>query len=240
MIYAVLADIHGNDIALEAVIADAQKQGATGFICVGDIVGYGAEPGRCLERVRNLGCACVAGNHDRAIAGVGDLATFNSDAHASALWTRQRLSAEERDFLAGLPLTATVDSATIVHGSLQDPEQFNYILSLWDAVQTFRRMTQPLCFVGHSHVAGFFHLDDSVTYSVAEHLHLTAKGRVIVNAGSVGQPRDCDPRAAYALYDVGQKTVSLRRVTYDWEAAAQKILAAGLPEMNAYRLALGQ
>ena len=240
MKYAILADVHGNATALEAVIADARKQGAEEYVCVGDIVGYGAEPESCIARVTGLCRAAVAGNHDRAATGRNDMESFNPDARDSALWTRERLSSAHRQYLDSLPLSLDIEGASVVHGSLYLPEQFNYILCSMDALGTFERMTQSLCFVGHTHVPLFFTLDGALACEYGENLALKKDVRAIVNAGSVGQPRDEDRRASYALYDSGERTVSVRRVGYDWEAAAEKILAAGLPKMNAYRLALGQ
>ena len=240
MKYAVLADVHANLTALNAVLEDAEDNGVEAYCCVGDMIGYGAEPVECITRLRSLTSDFVAGNHDAAAAGLTDLRFFNTDAYDSVIWTRDQLTPAHLRFVSTLPLVAEIEGAVIVHGSLHVPAAFNYILSAEDALATFSVMEHSLCFVGHSHVPGNFCLDGQLSYGRDEALELGDDVKVIVNVGSVGQPRDDDRRASYAIYDSEARTVITRRVDYDWEEASRKILAAGLPEMNAYRLSMGQ
>jgi len=238
--YAVLADVHANLTALNSVLEDADNNGVEVYCCVGDMIGYGAEPVECIARLRSLTSDFVAGNHDVAAAGLTDLRFFNSDAYDSVVWTRDQLTPAHLRFVSKLPLVAEIEGAVLVHGSLHVPDAFHYILSAEDALATFSLMEHSLCFVGHSHVPGIFCLDGQLSYVRDEVLELGDEMKTIVNVGSVGQPRDDDRRASYVIYDSQARTVTTRRVEYDWEEASRKILEAGLPEMNAYLLSMGQ
>ncbi len=240
MKYGVFADVHANLVALDAVLQDAENNGVEAYCCTGDIVGYGAEPAGCIARLRSLATEFVAGNHDAAAAGLTDLQFFNADAYDSVMWTRDQLSPEDLRFVSALPLVAELDSAMAVHASPHVPAAFTYILSVDDALAAFAAMERSLCFIGHSHVPGNFYLDDQLTYGRDAFVELLDDMKAIVNVGSVGQPRDEDRRASYAIYDSDARTVTTRRVDYDWEEAGRRILDAGLPEMNAYRLSRGQ
>ena len=243
MIYCVFGDVHGNLEALEAVLADAEKQGAERYLCVGDIVGYGADPGPCLERVRALTTQVVAGNHDCAVVGRAEIEYFNHFAKAAVLWTREQLSPGQQAFLAGLPLTLTVNSLTVVHATVHKPAEFGYIESAFVARQSFHALDTAVGFVGHSHVPVTFFYEqsgDEIWFTQDEEIPLGEFSKSIVNIGSVGQPRDDNWMAAYALYDSGANVVTIRRVSYDIETAKRKILDAGLPEVLAARLALGR
>ena len=243
MRYAFIADIHGNLEALLAVLADLDRQQISVILCLGDIVGYGADPIRCIAVVRERAMHVVAGNHDYAAAGKISCDEFNEFARAAIAWTRRHLSEEEKDWLRQLPLIVHLDDFSMVHSSLHRPEEFNYIESAHDAAECFREMQKPLCFVGHSHVPVVF-FDSGKSPIPPYRLDLVnpvpVEGRMIVNVGSVGQPRDEDPRAAYCIYDSDASTVEIRRVTYEIEAAADKVRAAGLPELLAFRLRLGR
>ena len=243
MIYCVFGDVHGNLEALEAVLADAEKQGAERYLCVGDIVGYGADPGPCLERVRALTTQVVAGNHDCAVVGRAEIEYFNHFAKAAVLWTREQLSPGQQAFLAGLPLTLTVNNLTVVHATVHNPAEFGYIESAFVARQSFQALETAVGFVGHSHVPVTFFYEESgdeIWFTQDEEIPLGEFSKSIVNIGSVGQPRDDNWMAAYALYDSGANVVTIRRVSYDIETAKRKILDAGLPEVLAARLALGR
>jgi len=241
--YAFIADIHGNLDALLAVLADLDGQQIDEIACLGDIVGYAADPARCIAVVRERARHVVAGNHDYAAAGRISCEEFNEFARSAIMWTRRQLSDEEKEWLGQLLLVMHLDAFSIVHSSLWRPEDFNYIESGQDAAECFREMQKPLCFVGHSHVPVVF-FDTSASVMPLYRLDLSSpvlvEGRMIVNVGSVGQPRDEDPRAAYGIYDSDANTVLIRRVTYDIEAAADKVRAAGLPELLAFRLRLGR
>jgi diadenosine tetraphosphatase ApaH/serine/threonine PP2A family protein phosphatase len=245
--YAVLSDVHGNLEALSTVLADAASEGALGILCLGDAVGYGADPVPCIELLGERSTRMVAGNHEHGALGLLDVRWFNSAARAAALWTRDRLGADHQSFLSGLPLATTHGEATCVHASPRRPEEWDYLLSAEDGFQAFGDFATRLCFVGHSHRPGVWSLgssgpayEDLAGPAFHDHRIPFHDGRrYIINVGSVGQPRDRDPRAAYVLWDEDERSVTLRRVTYDHKAAAAKILRAGLPRALADRLAHG-
>jgi diadenosine tetraphosphatase ApaH/serine/threonine PP2A family protein phosphatase len=241
--YCILADVHGNLEALEAVLADADKRGAERYVCVGDIVGYGANPSECVARVRTLTTQIVAGNHDCAVVGRADVEYFNLYARDAVLWTRAHLLPEDHAFLSGLPLTLQANGLTLVHATVHEPELFGYIESALAARLSFEALQTDIAFVGHSHVPVTFFYEprgDEIWYSQDAEIPLGDFSKSIINVGSVGQPRDDNPQAAYALYDSAERTVTIRRVPYDVETARRKILAAGLPEILATRLLLGR
>ena len=240
MRYAILSDIHGNLEALDAVLADAGSR-ADAVLCLGDIVGYGADPAACLERIAARAEAVVAGNHDHGVAGLLDLAWFNDWARAAAEWTQSRLDDDHRAWLGTRPLVHVIDDATLVHASPARPEEWDYLISAADGYEAFPAFETRVCFVGHSHRPGAWSLgssgpthDPNATETVFEHGR-----RYLINVGSVGQPRDRDARAAYALWDTDEHRVTIRRVPYDLATARGKILAAGLPTFLAERLLMG-
>jgi diadenosine tetraphosphatase ApaH/serine/threonine PP2A family protein phosphatase len=238
--YAIVSDVHGNVDALRAVLDDAAPR-ADAVLCLGDSVGYGADPGPCVELLAERARAIVAGNHEHAVVGLLDLSWFNRYARAAAEWTRERLDDDHRAWLGGLPLTAELADATLVHASPEAPEEWDYLVTPDDGWAAFPHFTTRWCFVGHSHVPGAWSLGSSGPdfEPRPEVIAAEAGRRYIVNVGSVGQPRDRDPRAAYAVWDVETGRVVLRRVPYDVEAARGKIVAAGLPRFLADRLAAG-
>jgi diadenosine tetraphosphatase ApaH/serine/threonine PP2A family protein phosphatase len=246
MRYAVVSDVHGNAEALQAVLADAEGQGVRDVLCLGDTVGYGAEPVACLEIVGDRATAVVAGNHEHGAAGLMDLAWFNPAARAAAVWTRGCLGRDHHRYLARLPLLANVGEASLVHASPDRPWEWEYLVSPEDGFSAFAAFGERLCFVGHSHVPAVWSLgssgpDFTGRFAAWPHrIRLEAGRRYLINVGSVGQPRDRDPRAAYAIWDLDARLVTIRRVPYDTEAAARKILAAGLPAALAERLAGGR
>ncbi len=243
--YAIFSDIHANLEALTAVLTDAADQGALVGLCLGDLVGYGADPEACIERVGERAGAVVAGNHEHGALGLMDLDWFNPFARAAALWTRERLDVDHACYLERLPLVTTVEEATLVHASPRHPEEWDYLVSPDDGFEVFADFATRLCFVGHSHLPMVWSLGSSGPRYVSGLTAPRAKVRLedgrryIINVGSVGQPRDRDPRAAYAIWDRDERSVSIRRVDYDRRAAAGKIIAAGLPRSLADRLAHG-
>lgn len=245
MRYAVLSDVHANLEALTAVLADAAAEGAETVLCLGDLVGYGADPVPCVETLAPRAASLVAGNHEYGAAGLMDLEWFNPVAHAAILWTRDRLSEDTSRFLSALPLSATVGDACLVHASPRHPEEWDYLLSAEDGFEVFGEFPTRLCFIGHSHRPGVWSVGfDGPTFvptfpAWPTPVRLEDGRRYLINVGSVGQPRDRDPRAAYALWDRDRREVTIRRVDYDHRAAAAKIIAAGLPRMLADRLARG-
>jgi diadenosine tetraphosphatase ApaH/serine/threonine PP2A family protein phosphatase len=238
--YAVLSDIHGNLEALRAVLTDASGR-ADGVLCLGDVVGYGADPIACVDIIGARARAVVAGNHEYAVTGRMDLAWFNHYARAAAEWTRERLDVDCAGYLSALPLIAELDEATLVHASPRYPEEWDYLVTADDGLDAFEAFATRLCFVGHSHLPAVWSLGSSgPDYERGEvDVRLDVGRRYIVNVGSVGQPRDRDPRAAYALWDVDARQVTIRRVPYDIAGARAKIHAAGLPRFLADRLATG-
>jgi len=251
MRYAVLSDVHGNLEALTAVLALLSSHRIDQYICLGDVVGYGAEPGACLERLRALDAAMVAGNHEQACIGKLDLNWFNEAARAAILWTRDRLSFTELDALRRLPLTDSVGPFTLVHATLRYPERFDYLVDIGQAVETLTICRTLMCAAGHTHLPCFIEYDRAHrqvarVLTSANELERVAfmddpqSRRYLLNPGSVGQPRDGDPRASVAVVDIGAKRFSIHRVPYDVAAAQEKIRQAGLPAFLADRLAFGR
>ncbi|HOW42527.1 MAG TPA: metallophosphoesterase family protein [Candidatus Omnitrophota bacterium] len=241
MRYAVFSDIHANLEALDAVLQACRCQRIDAYLCVGDIVGYGADPAACIDRTRSVANVIVAGNHDWAVCGQTDIATFNPFACAAIEWTRTALSAPERAFLASLPLTFANADCTLTHGTLHEPEQFHYLTDGFIAWPTFRLLQTTVCFIGHTHIAGvFMEGADRQACRISDTAFVAQPGnRYIVNVGSVGQPRDSHPAAAYCIFDSQELTVNILRVDYDIAAARKKIIAAGLPRFLGDRLLSG-
>jgi diadenosine tetraphosphatase ApaH/serine/threonine PP2A family protein phosphatase len=238
--YAILSDVHGNLEALQAVLADSAGR-ADALLCLGDTVGYGADPAPCLEAVAERALAVVAGNHEWGVTGRLPLGWFNRWARAALAWTRARLDGDQRAWLGALPLRREVEDATLVHASPAEPEEWDYLLTADDGFRVFGAFETRWCFVGHSHVPGAWSLGSSGPEHHPRPTSFAAERgrRYLVNVGSVGQPRDTDPRAAYAIWEPGAGRVEIRRVPYDVGAARGKILEARLPAILAERLATG-
>ena len=240
MRYGVIADIHGNLEALQAVLDQLDGAGVEQIICAGDIVGYGASPKECIRITRKRAAAVVAGNHDWAVAGKVDTNSFNGDAKDSVDWTRDHLSPDEIAYLGQLPLTVSMEDIALVHSSLCLPEYFGYIQTLYDAQLCFQELKESVAFVGHSHAPVTFLDGNPIEYFVKRRFTIPADRKSIINVGSVGQPRDMDYRACYVIFDSDTGEVTLNRVDYDRAAAVEAILDAELPVTNAYRLQLGR
>ncbi len=239
----ILSDIHANWEALEAVLAQAEGR-YDRILCCGDIVGYGADPDRVIDWVRANVASVIRGNHDKACAGLDDLEWFHPAAKRSALWTRKVTRPENVDYLKNLPRgPETMDGFQILHGSPIDEDE--YLISEQDAAQTFPYVEVAVSFFGHTHVQGGFGAMNRQVRRIpgvaGESFGLEMEGEALylINPGSVGQPRDGDPRAAYAVYDEAQSRVMYYRVAYDVAGAQKKILGAGLPEVLATRLTTG-
>jgi len=235
----VLSDIHANLTALESVIADAGEFDAAW--CLGDIVGYGPDPNECLDVVRALpGLVCVLGNHDAAMIGEIDSEAFNPEARVSIEWTKETVTEENMAFMVDLPKHIAVDRVTIVHGSPRAPT-FEYLLHPYTATLNFAYFETDFSFFGHTHIPTIFRLrngyaDLAVLEAPAE---FALEPRLMINPGSVGQPRDRDPRAAYAIYDTTGNRWEYRRVEYDIAAVQDRMKAVGLPLKHIQRLAEG-
>jgi predicted phosphodiesterase len=241
MRYALISDIHSNTEALEAVLKDAHEQKAESYLCLGDIVGYGAEPSACLERVRGLNGTVIAGNHDYAVCEKTDTSYFNTYARKAVQWTMQQLSKTQLEYLGKLPLVYESKNYCLAHGSLNGPENWEYILAEEDAMHSFELLKQRILFVGHSHVPFIFTLENGQVSGAEPHdFTLSPGAKYIVNIGSVGQPRDMDNRASYCIFDEEKSSVHFRRIPYDFRSTQKKILDAKLPELLALRLELGR
>ena len=240
MRYAVLGDIHGNLQALNAVLDDMKDLGVESILCVGDVVGYGANPVECLQIMRERDVAIVAGNHDWAALGKVSVEYFNADARDSMEWTCGQLSRQDVDYLESMPLVEMRDCITLVHSNPFGPEYFDYIQTLYDVMLTFQHLETPIAFVGHSHVPVMFSESEPLDCFLVPRHQMEPGVRMVVNVGSVGQPRDLDPRASYTVYDEDERIIHMRRVEYDIHGAAEAIRAAGLPSTNAARLELGR
>jgi diadenosine tetraphosphatase ApaH/serine/threonine PP2A family protein phosphatase len=211
------------------------------IVFVGDAVGYGAEPSEAIARVRSMACASVVGNHDYVASGREEPIYFNPVAREAILWTRDRLSEEERDYLGGLDLCAELKDFTIVHATPLNPLGWEYLFSGEEVMRNFDAFRERLCFIGHSHVPMVFCLDSkgNLEMEAPGRLSLKEGARYIINIGSVGQPRDNDPRACYVVYDSDKQSVDFIRVSYDITGAGEKIVKAGLPPYLARRLVQG-
>jgi predicted phosphodiesterase len=239
---AVVSDIHGNLAALEAVLAALDSEAPDELWCLGDLVGYGARPNECCAAIEARASFCLVGNHDLAVRGTIDLEEFSGDAGAAARWTREVLTPDALAFLNRLSPEGARENVAMFHGSARDPV-WEYVLSDDAALTTLEMTKEPIVLVGHSHAALHVALrDDDVDGGLAPagtELDLRDR-RTLLNPGSVGQPRDGDPRAAYLVLDLEARTASFRRAEYDVARTQAEIREAGLPEMLAARLALGQ
>lgn len=243
MRYAIISDIHGNLEALEAAAQELSGERIDEFILLGDMVGYGADPLAVIKTARSYGPkASIAGNHDWGSVGMTDISGFNKEAAFAIRWTAKMLDEDSAGYLKGLPLVAIIGNMTLVHGSLENPSEFNYILNDGDAYITMSLMKTPVCFVGHSHVPGIYRYKprDLEVFSAGSKVSIEPAYRYLVNAGSIGQPRDGDPRASYAIFDEARGVVEIKRVSYDITKAQRKMLDAGLPATLVYRLREGK
>jgi predicted phosphodiesterase len=241
MKFAIISDIHANLDAFQVVLEDTKTQGCTHYVCLGDVVGYNANPRECLEIVRSMGMPCVKGNHDEYCSTEEKLDGFNPHAAAAVNWTRAQLKADDKQWLSDLKYSRMVQTFTIVHATLDAPQRWGYIFTKLDAAASFPYQNTPVCFFGHTHVPVAFVRDGPVvrggTYSK---FRVEAGKKYFVNVGAVGQPRDNNPKAAYVVYDPDEGSIELRRLDYDIAAAQKKILAAGLPPRLAERLDYGK
>ena len=238
---AILGDIHANIDALSVVLRDCQEQGVTEYLCTGDVVGYNACPHECLAWIRELGCPVVKGNHDHYVASEQNLEDFNPAAAAVVEWTRDQLDAEEIAWLRDLPFSVTDKGITIVHSTMDHPENFGYVFDHQQAETNFIQQKTPICFHGHTHCPMIYEKQMNGIYRIdPQDIQLKPGRKYFINVGSVGQPRDGDPRASFAIFDSDERQVTLHRVEYDIAEAQRRILAAGLPQRLADRLAQGR
>ncbi|HTY45318.1 MAG TPA: metallophosphoesterase family protein [Patescibacteria group bacterium] len=242
MRYGIFSDVHSNLEALDAVLDAYENEHIDAYLCVGDIVGYAANPNECIEKVRALAEVTVAGNHDWASVGLFSEDYFNPYAKEAIYWTRGNLYATSKQFLESLQLVYENQDLTLVHGTLDGAGNFDYMIDEFVARDSFRILHTDICFVGHLHTTGVFAKDKSggIVYGEPNQLQLKEGDQYIVNVGSVGQPRDGNPDAAYCIYDTEKKEVRIKRVRYDTEAARTKIIKAGIPVKLGDRLLEGR
>jgi len=239
--YAVFSDVHGNLQALQSVARRIRDLNVDRCICLGDIVGYGGNPNECVAEVRDLADGGVAGNHDHAVLGTTDITYFNYNARNAVLWGREVLTEENRRYLEEIPLVLREGSILFVHSSPRNPEEWHYVLSSDAADEAFEHFEEDVCLIGHSHRPLLAAKQDGrpCSVEVPGRTRLEKGFRYILNEGSVGQPRDEDPRACFLLLDTDQRTAAIERVEYDIGAAQRAILDAGLPAALAERLEHG-
>src|ERR1041384_875923 len=240
MKYAVIADIHANLEALDVVLADIKEQHCTHFCCVGDVVGYNANPKECLDIIRSMGMPCVKGNHDEYCSSEDDLIGFNPHAAAAVDWTRKQLTKEDRQWLSELKYVRLVSSFSMVHATLDGPQRWGYVFDKLAAAASFTYQNTSVCFFGHTHVPVAFIRDSVVRGGTYSKFKVEPGRKYFVNVGSVGQPRDGNPKAAYVIYDLDEGSIELRRLDYDIPKAPKKIPRGGLPPRLAHRLAEGK
>jgi len=240
MRFAIFSDIHSNLEALEAILADANESRCTHFVCLGDVVGYNANPHECVERVREMDCPIVKGNHDEQASLDKSSRDFNELAEHAIEWTRDNLTEEDKEWLRGMRFQRQVRDFTIVHATLDTPAQWGYVFNNLDAAASFTYQHTAVCFFGHTHVPMAFIRDEGIKRVRIEQLRIDMTKKYFINTGSVGQPRDADWRAAYCIYDLDKNVVEQRRVKYDLATAQKKIIKAGLPRLLAERLAIGR
>lgn len=241
MRYGIFSDVHSNLEAFEAVLEVYKKENIDKYLCVGDIVGYGANPDECIQLVKGLNCVCVAGNHDVSTYDLDITKNFTDIARIAAEWTFDKISEFNKDYLRSLKYTYEEEDLILVHASLDRPEEFFYIENSSDARDNFTYQERQLCFVGHSHAPLIFRQsDEDIELLNSFKIKIDEFSKYLVNVGSVGQPRDRDNRAAYCVFDTEEKTVEIKRIGYNILPAAEKILKAGLPARLAERLFEGQ
>jgi predicted phosphodiesterase len=248
MLYLLLSDVHANLEALEAVLGDARQRYRSfdKILCLGDLVGYGADPEGAADRIREISTLVIRGNHDKAVALGENLEWFNPAARDATYWTLRQLKSETVDYLRDLPKgPVAVNGFQICHGSPLDEDE--YIISTGDAEFLDGQLEAGLVFFGHTHLQGGFRILRGHVIPIShpmphdtESVQIEEDSYYLLNPGSVGQPRDQDPRAAYAVYDSDHRVFTMHRVHYDIAAAQRKILDAGLPDKLAYRLAVGR
>lgn len=241
MTTALISDVHANLEALQTVLKAIDERGVRRILCLGDVVGYGASPNECLKLVQDRCEMVLLGNHDSAASGGPEAARFNPNARAAALWTAKVLTPAHRDYLRGLCLSQRVESFLFVHASPAAPRDWEYIFDRFDAEPQFQFFSEAVCFIGHTHQPAIFERTDSgCVFVPPTRLRFDAGRRYIVNVGSVGQPRDRDPRACLVFLHEGAGEVEFVRVPYDVAGAQQKIRDAHLPPVLATRLATGE
>jgi predicted phosphodiesterase len=239
--YAIISDVHANLEALNAVLKEIEKERIDEILFLGDSVGYGPNPNECIESLRDSTEVILAGNHDWAAIGMTDITYFNPYARAAIEWTEDVLSDENKTFLRELPVAKKLrhGSILLVHSTPKEPEQWHYLSSMWDAYINFHFFTEKICFIGHSHVPAIIEAPPEGELRLyPSHVEIKDGHRYIINVGSVGQPRDGNPDAAYVLFN--EDSIEIRRVSYDIVLTQKKMRKAGLPSYLIDRLVVGR
>lgn len=242
MRYGIFSDIHSNLEAFDSVIKAYKSEAIDKYLCIGDVVGYATNPKECIEKVSKLAMITVAGNHDWAAVNLFSLDYFNEIAKEALLWARRNIDDTDRIFLESLKPTYKNKDFTLVHGTLDNPQEFNYMTDGYIAEETFRILDTNICFVGHTHHPGAFIKDknESMHYRQDGSYDIKPDNKYIINVGSVGQPRDANPKAAYCIYDSEKREVRIKRIAYDFESSRKKIIDAGLAKFLGDRLLSGR
>ena len=240
MKYAIVADIHGNLEAFQVVLEDAKAQKCTHYACLGDVVGYNANPKECLDIVRSMGMPCVKGNHDEYCSNDGDLEGFNPHAAEAVNWTRNQITEDDRKWLRELKYIRLVASFSLVHATLDGPQRWGYVFDKLAAAASFTYQNTSVCFFGHTHVPVAFIRDSVVRGGTYSKFKIEPGRKYFINVGSVGQPRDGNPKSSYVIYDLDEGSIEIRRLDYDIAKTQAKIRAVGLPERLAERLDHGK
>jgi len=236
MSIAIVSDIHANLEALQVVLESIRKKQADEIYCLGDIVGYGPNPNECVQLIREKCTRVLVGNHDYAAIGKADISYFNPNAKSAALWTRKKLKSEHMQYLSKLKFTHQNDEMLMVHASPTNPKHWYYVMSAEDASMEMQAFSQALCFIGHSHLPVIYTAERAIKTS---HFRFEPEQKYVVNVGSVGQPRDGNPKACYALYEPTTKELEYVRLAYDVQTTYSKIIKEGLPTFLADRLLKG-
>jgi predicted phosphodiesterase len=240
MRYAIIADIHGNLEAFQTVLDDIKTQNIQQIVCLGDVVGYNANPKECLDIVRAMNVPIVKGNHDEYCSSEDQLEGFNPHAAEAVIWTRNQLTTDDRQWLRDLKYTRMVANFTIVHATLDAPQRWGYVFDKLAAAASFPYQNTQMCFFGHTHVPVAFMRDTAVRGGTYSKFKIDPAKKYFINVGAVGQPRDNNPKSGYVVYDTDAGTIELRRLDYDIATTQAKIRAAGLPERLAERLEFGR
>lgn len=242
MRYGIFSDVHSNLEALESVIAAYKQESIDEYLCGGDVVGYGANPKECIEELNLISTTTIAGNHDWASVDLFSTEYFNEFAKEAIYWTRKNITQKETSFLETLKLIYKADDFILVHGTLDNPQDFNYMLDSYAAQDSFEILDTNICFIGHTHIAGTFILtkDKQVLYTREDLLKIKKENKYIVNVGSVGQPRDRNPDAAYCIYDSKAGEIQIKRISCDLKTTREKIIKAGLPMFLGDRILFGR
>lgn len=236
---AVISDIHANREALDAVLNSVDNRSVDSILCLGDLVDYGVDFEYCIDAIRNRTDVCLLGNHDSTVIGRDPLTNINREARRSAQWTMGRMQKAQKSYLENLPMTYSLNDMFLVHSSPVHPQRWNYVTNWFDAAGQFDNFPERFCFVGHSHIPAVFDEKNRRNSYGEGVLSLNRDSRYIVNVGSVGQPRDGDPRACYMVVEDQTDSVEFVRVPYDTQKASRKIASTGVSLFHARRILLG-